>query len=526
MASADLLEDLSCSICLNIFTDPVTLRCGHNFCHVCIDGVLDKPEASGGYSCPQCREAFQERPELKKNITLCNIAEKMSPAKAPQEPAGPHCSYCIHGLVPASKSCLHCEAFLCADHLRIHSKSPENILLDPNTSMEKRKCSAHKELLKYFCIKDAACICVSCSLVGEHRGHHVDMLEDAAKKKKTHLLKGLEDLKSKSVEIEKKVTELQEKWEKLQKKSSDMKQRFHVTFGEIRSLVDSLETEVLAEISQLEQRASKSVSDLFQQLEEKKEELSGKIDHIQELCHVNDPLTVLQDPQTSRGDFNDLKLNINLEISRNPVDANGLDVQPITGKLQTLAIILDDLKFGICLGPSELFLNKTQTCNCINVSDDQKSVSPRFGFSYTRYEPCNQPAIHNLVISTRSFSSGTHYWDIDFGGVQSIGVCYPAMGVQNATIQNKETWWLTKHSEYDGTLDRNAYFSVKHDRLTSRLPFQISKSKYRLYLDYEAGQISFYELCTPIRHLHTFTTKFTKPLHAAFYDFNGTFRMG
>uniref|UniRef100_A0A8C5SXH4 RING-type domain-containing protein n=1 Tax=Laticauda laticaudata TaxID=8630 RepID=A0A8C5SXH4_LATLA len=29
-------EDLSCSICLELFSDPVILECGHNYCQVCI----------------------------------------------------------------------------------------------------------------------------------------------------------------------------------------------------------------------------------------------------------------------------------------------------------------------------------------------------------------------------------------------------------------------------------------------------------------------------------------------------------
>uniref|UniRef100_A0A3Q2DBY1 Zinc finger RING-type eukaryotic domain-containing protein n=1 Tax=Cyprinodon variegatus TaxID=28743 RepID=A0A3Q2DBY1_CYPVA len=31
VASVSYLEDLTCSVCLNIFTDPVNLPCGHSF---------------------------------------------------------------------------------------------------------------------------------------------------------------------------------------------------------------------------------------------------------------------------------------------------------------------------------------------------------------------------------------------------------------------------------------------------------------------------------------------------------------
>uniref|UniRef100_A0A667XPC0 Uncharacterized protein n=1 Tax=Myripristis murdjan TaxID=586833 RepID=A0A667XPC0_9TELE len=50
MASASYMEDLTCSICLTIFTDPVSLLCGHSFCKECITISLSKKD-----QCPQCR---------------------------------------------------------------------------------------------------------------------------------------------------------------------------------------------------------------------------------------------------------------------------------------------------------------------------------------------------------------------------------------------------------------------------------------------------------------------------------------
>uniref|UniRef100_A0A1B8XZV6 Uncharacterized protein n=1 Tax=Xenopus tropicalis TaxID=8364 RepID=A0A1B8XZV6_XENTR len=55
MAAADLRDELSCSICLSVYTDPVSLPCSHNFCRGCIGGVLGTQEGSGAYSCPECR---------------------------------------------------------------------------------------------------------------------------------------------------------------------------------------------------------------------------------------------------------------------------------------------------------------------------------------------------------------------------------------------------------------------------------------------------------------------------------------
>lgn len=49
-----------------------------------------------------------------------------------------------------------------------------------------------------------------------------------------------------------------------------------------------------------------------------------------------------------------------------------------------------------------------------------------------------------------------------------------------------------------------------------KLPNKFTCQALGVYLDYEAGHLSFYELSDPIRHLHTFNATFTKPLHAVF----------
>uniref|UniRef100_A0A8D3CUS1 RING-type domain-containing protein n=1 Tax=Scophthalmus maximus TaxID=52904 RepID=A0A8D3CUS1_SCOMX len=55
MASASYKEDLTCSICLTIFSDPVILPCGHSFCRECISLSLKSQR-----QCPQCRADVPE----------------------------------------------------------------------------------------------------------------------------------------------------------------------------------------------------------------------------------------------------------------------------------------------------------------------------------------------------------------------------------------------------------------------------------------------------------------------------------
>ncbi|XP_077122666.1 E3 ubiquitin-protein ligase TRIM39-like [Ranitomeya variabilis] len=514
MASADLRVELLCSICLSTFKDPVTLRCGHNFCRVCIGRVLHTQDRSGVYSCPDCRKRFRERPTLMRNINLHNVAERFLITQQEQEEiTGICCTYCVDSPVPAVRSCLRCEASLCDKHLRVHSKSPEHVLCDPSTSLEKTKCSVHKELLKYYCTRDAICICVSCSLAGEHRGHQVEMLDEASKKKKNKLRNVLQELITKREETEERVRSLEERWRKGQEKAAGEAERVTALCTDIRRRVDDLEKKVLSEISRQEKEESLSLSALIHQLEIKKDELSRKMRHIEELCNMTDPLTVLQEPDT--GDLCDPEEEGGDEDTgghdKQPHDGDDLDVAVISHTLHTLCDVISGIRCGVyVVNPADILLDVTTAGNNLLISNDLKTATGTEE-KQNRPETAERFRDYNQVMSRTGFTSGRHYWDVEGGrrGGWMVGMCYPSivrMGWQSLIGENNKSWSLARY---------NNQYSALHDREEIRLPDEISSDRVRICLDYEAGQLSFYELCDPIRHLHTFTAAFSEPLHAA-----------
>ncbi|XP_069823796.1 E3 ubiquitin/ISG15 ligase TRIM25-like [Dendropsophus ebraccatus] len=511
MASAILRDELRCAICLSVFKDPVMLRCGHNFCRVCIGRVLDTQDGSGVYSCPECRKRFQQRPAPIRNINLHNVAERFLVTQPEQaEITGICCTYCVDSAVPAVRSCLHCEASLCDKHLRAHSKSPEHVLSEPSTSLEKRKCSVHKKMLEYYCTEDSACICVSCSLAGEHQGHRVEMLDEASEMKKKKLRNIHQKLMNKREETEERVQSVEEHRRKAQEKAAGEAERVTALFTDIRRRLDDLEKRVLSEISRQEKEESLSLSALIRQLEIKKDELSRKMRHIEELCNMADPLTVLQEPDT--GDLCDPEEGGGDEDTgghdRQPHDVDDLDVAVISDTFRTLCDIISGIRiYGEV--PAYILLDVNTAHNNLLISDDLKTVT-RTLEKQNRPETAERFQYYTQVMSSRRFSSGRHYWDVEISRsvYWRVGMCYPSIdrrGDQSLTGNNNKSWCMRRrYNEY----------SVIHDREVIWLPDNISSDRVRIYLDYEAGQLSFYELCDPIKHLHTFTTTFTEPLHA------------
>ncbi|XP_073423700.1 E3 ubiquitin/ISG15 ligase TRIM25-like [Dendrobates tinctorius] len=521
MASDILRDELLCSICLSIFTDPVTLRCGHNFCRVCIDRVLDTQDGSGVYSCPDCREKFRVRPALMRNINLHNVAERFLITQQEQEEiTGICCTYCVDSPVPAVRSCLHCEASLCDKHLRAHSKSPEHVLSDPSTNLEKRKCSVHKKILEYYCTEDAACICVSCSLIEEHNGHKMESLDEAWKKKKKKLGNVLQKMTTKRAETEERVRSLEERRRKAQEKAAGEAESVTALCTDIKRRVDDLEKKVLSEISRQEKEESLSLSALIHQLEIKKDELSRKMRHIEELCNMTDPLTVLQEPET--GDLCDPEEEGGDEDpgehDKQPHDGDDLDVAVISHTLHTLCDVISGIRSGIYVeDPADILLDVTTAANNILISDDLKTAT---GTREKQKRPETAERFqYYQVMSRRGFTSGRHYWDVESSrsGGWRVGMCYPSIdrrGGRSYIGNDNKSWSLWRY-KYQ--------YSMIHDRNEIRLPDKISSDRVRICLDYGAGQLSFYELCDPIRHLHTFTATFTEPLHAALCVFGEHF---
>ncbi|XP_069605318.1 nuclear factor 7, brain-like [Ranitomeya imitator] len=515
MASSDVRDELSCSICLNIYTDPVTLRCGHNFCRECIDQALDTQEGSGVYTCPDCREEFQDRPLLYTTIALRNIAEHFHTL---QPESSVFCSYCNHSPVPAAKSCLSCKVSLCDRHLRVHSKSREHVLSGPTAFVQDGKCSIHKKTLEYYCLEDSAFICVTCCLASEHQGHQVELLEEAAKKKKDKMNILLKNLNSKKAETEKRVRDLQEGRRGVQEKASGIRRRVTAIFRDIRRQLEDLEKKVLSDISKQQDHAAFTTFNLIQQLDIQKDEIYSKILYVNQLCNMTEPMAILQEQESKGDNFCGVFMVENKNEGKN---ANKLDITENVDEglisetlIQGLSQVLKNVKKGINIqAPTEILLDVNTACKNVKISYDLKTAS----WSQVKLN-CPETTRRfqdPQVLSTRSFCTGRRYFEVETSktGNWRVGMCYPSIdrsGHQSWIGDNKKSWCLRKVYYNNSNL-----YSVMHDSKVVQLPQQRSH-KFRVYLDYEAGELSFYELNDPIRHLHTFTTTFTEPLHAAF----------
>uniref|UniRef100_A0AAV2LXR9 Uncharacterized protein n=1 Tax=Knipowitschia caucasica TaxID=637954 RepID=A0AAV2LXR9_KNICA len=208
MASARcvLTEDhLLCSICLEVFTDPVSTSCGHSFCKTCINQHWNHSEQ---YHCPICNEDFSVKPQLKTNTFMSEMVSQFR--ASPEEPeeqtgtGGVPCDVCSTPRLRALKSCLVCLASFCPTHLDPHLRTPRlqrHPLIHPVQNLEERICPEHGKPLDLLCQTEKMFICVHCS-VSRHKDHVSVPLEEECERQQTELEEIVKQRKQKIQEIQ------------------------------------------------------------------------------------------------------------------------------------------------------------------------------------------------------------------------------------------------------------------------------------------------------------------------------------
>ncbi|NXA99665.1 TRI14 protein, partial [Cnemophilus loriae] len=158
----------------------------------------------------------------------------------------------------------------------------------------------------------------------------------------------------------------------------------------------------------------------------------------------------------------------------------------------------------------------------LTLSDDRLEVS----CSWRRiFYPCGPQRFDKLwqVLSRDAFLSGSHYWEVNLlraGVGWWIGAAYPTIGRKGDSEAcrlgwNRASWCLKKFG-----------FEYWAFHKGERIPILIEDDPdcIGIFLDYEAGILSFYNVSDGMAHLHTFRCKFTEPVYPALRLWEGSIR--
>ncbi|XP_059191188.1 E3 ubiquitin-protein ligase TRIM39-like isoform X2 [Centropristis striata] len=525
-ASCLLTEDqFLCCICLDVFTDPVSTPCGHNFCKTCITKHWD---VNVPYQCPNCKKVFYTRPELQVNTFISEVAaqfrqsaqQKASSSSSEQQVTKPGevpCDICTGTKLKALKSCLVCLESYCETHLEPHltrSALKRHQLIDPVENLEGRMCPKHDKLLELFCKTDQTCVCMLCTVLN-HKTHDVVPLKEEYEGKKAELGKTDAEIQQMIQKRRLKIEEIKHSVE-LSKEDADRETADGVqVFTALKESVERSQAELIDTIKEKQRKTEKQAEGFIKELEQEISELKKRSTEVKQLSQSEDHLHLLQSftslnaaPPTK--DWT--------EVTVHPPSYEGTVVRAVNQLEETLSkqmtkLFEAELK-RVQQSAVDLTLDPDTAQTNLILSDDGKQVKhgdvrKKLPDSPERFDYCA------CVLAKQSFSSGRFYYE-----VQVKGKTKWTLGVARESINRKGDITLTPQNGFWTIWLRNENEYKAHADPAVRLSLKSRPEKVGVFVDYEEGLVSFYDVDAAAL-LYSFTgCCFTEKLYPYFSPCN------
>ncbi|KAI7800377.1 E3 ubiquitin-protein ligase TRIM39-like [Triplophysa rosa] len=506
-SSSSLSEELQCSICLDVFTDPVTTPCGHNFCKCCLKLCWDM---SQDYLCPLCKETFNKRPDFKINTAFTQIVQLFKEMSA-QTKSEVLCDMCEDKKIKALKSCLVCQISYCETHLEPHKRIPnlkKHKLIDPVKKPEDYICQKHEKPLEMFCRDDQTYVCLLCA-VTDHKTHNTVALEEESEERKPHLMKMQTDVRQMIQDRIKRIQDIKHLAEMGNKSSGKEKADSVQLFTALIRFVERCQAELIEMMEQKQKAAEKHEEDLIEGLEQEIIELKWRDSELENLLRTTDHLHLLQIYPSLCGP---IYTNNWPEIS---VPDTKLSVEPLVRALTKLQKTLDEkltetvLKtvkhyaVDVNLDPDTAFPN-------LILSDDGKEV--RWG-NIKQNLPDNPERFDycSCVLAKEGFSSGRFYFEVQVKEKNNWD-----LGVVRESICRKGAVILAPQNGYWTVVLRNGKQYKAYESPSLSLSLRVKPQVVGVFVDYKEGLVSFYDVESR-SHIYSFTGQcFTEKLYPYF----------
>ncbi|XP_059814014.1 zinc-binding protein A33-like [Hypanus sabinus] len=423
-----LSEEVICPVCLDFFTDPVTLECGHNFCRSCITRCWEREERN---SCPECREEFADR-TLRVNRALANVTQKV-----------------------------------------------RNLSLNPKGKESKRHCEEHEEELKLFCETDKTLICVICRDAQEHREHRFMPIKEAVKIYKDQLKSSLDSLTKKESDFQEKEQQQKEKISGVREQSHSLQSHITSQFAELHQIITEKEQSLLRDLREEEKRILNPMEKNLLALQENIRIIQEEITKLKEQMDQKDSVMFLKEEARRNRRINDDVQELSVTDETLPVEK--FDHLYLSVLRETLDAI----------NRVSVTLDVETASPYLEVSEDRKSVRwtgtrrnlPDTGKRFTN---------RSCVLGSEGFTSGRHHWEVEVTGIRFwwLGVAAESVERKRRVSLSPETgFWVIRR--VGDVLHRDCDVSGRPSP-ESRLAAGPIPGRVGVYLSYESGTVSFY----------------------------------
>ncbi|XP_065105596.2 E3 ubiquitin-protein ligase TRIM39-like [Paramisgurnus dabryanus] len=501
--SIEIPPKLQCCVCLDVFSDPVTTPCGHNFCSICLKQCWDNSQI---YSCPYCKETFSKRPELKINTTL-RLLTLIFKEKFSLRRSEVLCDICDERKLKALKSCLMCQTSYCETHLEPHQRVmnlKKHKLMVPVENIKEYICEKHERPLELFCRDDQTCVCVFCTDV-DHKNHNTVPLEEESKEKKTQLMKTQPDIQQMIQKRIKKIQDIKHSAE-LRKRSREQEKAASVeVFSDLIRSIERCQTELQEMMEEEQKAAEKQDEDLIKDLEQEIAKLEWRDSGLLEkITHSEDHLRIIQNyssslnipPDIKNWSEISMKTHVSVESLRRAL--NQLQETLNEKLIQTEFIEKQQYAVDVTLDPDTAHPN-------LILSEDRKQVKHgdikhKLPDNPERFDHCVN------VLGKEGFTSGRFYFEVQVKDKTNW-----VLGVARESNDRKRSIRMSPlNGFWTVALWNEKYYKACADPDVS-LCLKVKPQKVGVFVDYEEGLVCFYDVksrsCIYSFTAQTFTEK-------------------
>ncbi|KAM9322980.1 tripartite motif-containing protein 16-like [Pholidichthys leucotaenia] len=528
-------ERFSCSICLDLLKDPVTIACGHNYCMNCINKYWDDDEEEETHSCPQCQQTFRPRPVLVKNTMLAELVEELKKTGLLAAP-GVHCyagaedvacDFCTGRKLKAIKSCLVCQVSYCEKHLQPHydvAPLKKHKLVEPSKNLQENICSRHDEMMKILFHTDQQIICYLCSM--DHLKGHDTVSAAAERTERRREVEGSQqNIHQRIQDREEDVKLLHQPVEAINRSADKTVEDSEKMLTELIHLIQKRSSDVKQQVRSQQETEVSRVKDLQEKVEQEISELKRRDTELEQLSHTEDdtqflhsypslsaicesthspsthvlPLRYFEDVTAAVKELRDKLQELltdtwtNISLIVNVVD----DLQP-QPEPKTRA---EFLKYS-----QEITLDPNTVNKFLLLSEENRKVT--VAFQPQSYPPYPERFTDYCQVLSKESLSGRCYWEVEWsrGRLQVAVTCknISRRGDESRFGYNDKSWALECEQKS---------FRFIHNRIQTPVSDPQS-SRIGVFLDHSAGLLSFYSVSETMTLLLRVQTTFTKPLYA------------
>uniref|UniRef100_A0A672YIT1 B30.2/SPRY domain-containing protein n=1 Tax=Sphaeramia orbicularis TaxID=375764 RepID=A0A672YIT1_9TELE len=352
----------------------------------------------------------------------------------------------------------------------------------------------HQEEPKLFCKDENRAVCSICD-VSVHDTHTVVPVEEAVTEMKDELKSDLKSLQEKKKKYEETEEIYNEIIQHLKKQVLFTENQIRAEFNKLQQFLKEEEESRLAALREEEEQKRRSVIREMKRIEEQMSSVSDSI------CAVEEELQKASAP---------FLISCKDTQSRARAQCSVSEPQLISGALIHVDKHLGNLSFRVWdemrdkVHFSPVILDPNTAHGRLHLSDDLTSV--RYGDTY-QHLPDNPERFTRYfdALGCEGFNSGKHSWDVEVGDHPKwiLGLAKESVDRKGeAGLSPQYGIWCLKH------------LSGKYTNGPGRtVTVQTSPQRIRVELDYDRGEVSFYN-AEDKTHIYTYTDTFTEKLYA------------